>query len=126
MWRGLWLAILALLVLTACGGGRRTKPLEHVRVSEGLVDHGHTVGGQLDAEVRQGDVLDLRIFVRGAGAPGGVVFLRGYGIEARVRRQPPGSGFWARLHFRATRAGRFAVVLQRPHVRVGYVIVTPD
>jgi hypothetical protein len=72
VWRGILFAIAALLLLAACGGGRR------------------------------------------------------YGIVARVKRQPPASGFWARLRFRATRVGRLAVVLERPHVRVGYVVVRPD
>jgi hypothetical protein len=126
VWRGVWLAIGALLVLTACGGGRHTTPLEQGKVREIAVENRHVVGGELDVHVRRGDLLDLRVFVRGAGSPGGVVFMSGYGIAARVKRQPPASGFWARLRFRATRVGRFAVVMKRPHVRVGYVIVTPD
>ena len=76
--------------------------------------------------VREGDPLDLRIFVSGAGGPGGIVHLNGYGIAARVKRHPgvPGVlGFWARLTFRATRIGHVAVVMERPHVRIGYVTV---
>lgn len=126
MWRGILFAIATLLLLAACGGGRRTTTMQQAKVSEGLIDHGHPVGGALDAHVRKGERHELRIFVRGAGGRGGIVVLRGYGIEARVKRQPPASGFWARLRFRATRVGRFAVVMKRPHVRVGYVIVSSD
>jgi hypothetical protein len=91
-----------------------------------VVEHKHVPGGGLDARVRKGDLLDLRVFVTGAGAPGGVVHLRGYRLSARVKRQPPAAGFWARLRFRATRAGRFGVVMEHPHVMVGYVTVTPS
>jgi hypothetical protein len=95
------------------------------KVREGAVRNRHTVGGALDAHARQGDAVELRIFVTGAGGPGGVVHLHGYGLAARVKRQPPEKGFWARLRFRATRTGRFAVVMERPHVSIGYVIVEP-
>jgi hypothetical protein len=125
-------AVLVLLValgvfgMAACDDGRRdATPLERGKVREIVVQNGHVPGGKLDAQVRKGDPLDLRVFVIGAGGPGGVVHLRGYGLAARVKRQAPASGFWARLRFRATRVGRFAVVMERPHVRVGYVIVNP-
>jgi hypothetical protein len=90
--------------------------------------NGTVPGGGLDAQVREDDPLDLRVFVRGADARASIVYLRGYDLSARVKRQPPELGFWARLRFRATRAGRFAVVLERPQrrqVKVGYVTVNP-
>ncbi len=125
-------AVLALLValgmvaMAGCNNGRRdATPLERGKVREIVVQEGHVPGGQLDAQVRKGDPLDLRVFVIGAGGPGGVVHLRGYGLAARVKRQSPASGFWARLRFRATRAGRFEVVMEKPQVRVGYVTVNP-
>lgn len=125
-------AVMVLLVplgifgMAGCDDGQRdATPLERGKVREIVVQNGRVPGGRLDAQVRKGDPLDLRVFVIGAGGPGGVVHLRGYGLAARVKRQPPASGFWARLRFRATRVGRFAVVMERPHVRVGYVIVNP-
>lgn len=118
------------LMIAGCGNGRRAPtPLERGTVREIAVEQDGTVpGGGLDAQVRKDDPLDLRVFVRGAGASASVVHLRGYDLSARVRRQPPEPGLWARLMFRATRAGRFAVVLERPHqrqVEVGYVTVNP-
>jgi hypothetical protein len=114
------------LGLTACDDARREPtPLERGTVREIVVEHKHVPGGGLDAQVRKGDVLDLRVFVIGAGAPGGVVHLHGYGLSARVKRQPPAAGFWARLMFRASRTGRFAVVMEHPLVMVGYVRVNP-
>lgn len=123
--RSCLLIALAAFGMTACGGRHAAPPRERWKVSEGAVRNRHLVGGALDAHVRQGDPIELRVFVIGAGGPGGVVHLNGYGIAARVKRQPPASGFWARLRFRATRAGRFAVVMERPHLRIGYVIVNP-
>ena len=108
-----------------CAGRHAAKPRERWKESEIAVHNRHLVGGALEAHVRQGDPIELRVFVVGAGAPGGVVHLNGYGLAARVKRQPPASGFWARLRFRATRAGRFAVVMERPHLRIGYVTVNP-
>ena len=119
------LIVLATFGTTACAGRHAAKPRERWKESEIAVRNRHLVGGALEAHVRQGDPIELRIFVAGAGAPGGVVHLNGYGLAARVKRQPPASGFWARLRFRATRAGRFAVVMERPHLRIGYVIVNP-
>jgi hypothetical protein len=122
--------LLVALEVAGCSGGRRdATPLERGAVREVLVDEdGSVPGGGLDAQVRKDDRLDLRVFVRGAAAPGSIVHLRGYDLSARVKRQPPELGFWARLRFRATRAGRFAVVLERPQrrqVKVGYVTVNP-
>jgi hypothetical protein len=117
------LVALATFGMTACAGRHAAKPRERWKESDIAVRNRHLVGGALDAHVGQGDPIELRVFVIGAGAPGGVVHLDGYGIAARVKRQPPAVGFWARLRFRATRAGRFAVVMERPHLRIGYVIV---
>jgi hypothetical protein len=112
--------------VAGCGDGRRdATPLERGTVREIVVENGHVPGGGLDAQARKDDPLDLRVFVRGAGGPGGIVRLRGYDLAARVKRQPPASGFWARLRFRATRVGRFAVVMERPWIKVGYVTVNP-
>jgi hypothetical protein len=111
--------------MAACAGSHDATPRVRWKVSEGAVRNRHLEGGPLDAQVRQGDPIELRIFVTGPGGPGGVVHLNGYGIAARVKRQPPASGFWARLRFHATRVGRFAVVMERPHLRIGYVIVNP-
>jgi hypothetical protein len=112
--------------MAACDHGRRAAtPLERGTVREIVVENGHVPGGGLDAQVRKDDPVDLRVFVTGAGGPGGFVRLRGYDIAARVKRQPPANGLWARLRFRATRVGRFAVVMERPQVRVGYVTVNP-
>lgn len=97
------LIALAILAVTACDEGRRAAtPLEQGKVREIDVVNRHVGGGGLDAQVREGDPLDLRIFVSGAGGPGGIVHLNGYGIAARVKRHPgvPGVlGFWARLTF---------------------------
>ena len=117
---------LGIVATAGCIDGRRdAKPLERGKVREIVGQNRRVPGGELDAQVRKGDLLDLRVFVIGAGGPGGVVHLRGYGLAARVKRQPPARGFLARLRFRATRVGRFAVVLERPRVRVGYVTVNP-
>ncbi len=124
-------ALIVLLVgatfgVAACADGRREPtPLERGTVRDIVVENGHVPGGGLDAQIRQGDPLDLRVFVIGAGAPGGVVHLRGYGLSARVKPQPSTSRYWARLRFRATRAGSFAVEMEHPHVKVGYVTVNP-
>jgi hypothetical protein len=117
------LVALATLGMTACAGRHGATPRERWKERDIAVRDRHLEGGALDARVRQGDPVELRIFVTGAGGPGGVVHLSGYGIAARVKRQQPASGFWARLRFRATRAGRFAVVMERPHLRIGDVIV---
>jgi hypothetical protein len=119
------LVAVAIFGMTACAGRHAAAPRDRWKVSDIAVENRHLVGGPLDARVRQGDPTELRVFVVGPGGPGGVVHLNGYGIAARVKRQPPASGFWARLRFRATRAGRFAVVLEGPHLRIGYVIVKP-
>jgi hypothetical protein len=121
---GLLVAV-AIFGMTGCTGRHAAAPRERWKVSEGLVRNRHLDGGALDTHVRQGDPVELRVFVVGPGGPGAVVHLNGYRIAARVMRQPPVSGFWARLRFRATRAGRFAVVMERPHLRIGYVIVKP-
>lgn len=120
------LVVLATCGMTACGGHRAAALPERWKVSESAVRDRHLEGGPLDARVRQGDPVELRIFVVGPGGPGAVVHLNGYGIAARVKRQPPERGFWARLRFHATRTGRFALVMERPHLRVGYVTVRPD
>jgi hypothetical protein len=122
--------LIAALGIAGCDDGRRdATPLERGAVREIVVDEdGSVPGGGLDAQVRKDDPLDLRVFVRGVHVAGSTVQLRGYGLSARVKRQPPELGFWARLRFRATRAGRFVVVLERPHrrqVNVGYVTVNP-
>jgi hypothetical protein len=91
-------------------------------------EDGGVPGGPFDVQVRKDDPLDLRVFVSGVKGPGSIMHLRGYDLSARVKRQPPELGFWARLRFRTTRAGRFAVVLKRPQrrlVKVGYVTVNP-
>jgi hypothetical protein len=119
------LIALAAFGTTACGGRHAAPPREQWKVSEIAIENRHLVGGALDAHVRQGDPIELRVSVVGAGGPGGVIHLHGYGLTSRVKRQPPLSGFWARLRFHATRAGRFAVVMERPHLRIGYVIVDP-
>jgi hypothetical protein len=122
--------LLVALGVAGCSDGRReATPLERGAIRDIVVEEdGNVSGGGLDAQVRKDDPLDLRVFVRGADAPASIVHLRGYDLSARVKRQPPERGFWARLRFRATRAGRFAVILERPQrrqVRVGYVTVNP-
>ncbi|HKN64468.1 MAG TPA: hypothetical protein VJV76_09090 [Gaiellaceae bacterium] len=119
------LIALATFGMSACAGRSAAKPHERWKESDVAVRNRHLEGGALDAQVRQGERVELRIFVTGPGGPGGVVHLNGYGLAARVKRQPPVSGFWARLRFHATRVGRFAVVMERPHLRIGYVTVRP-
>ena len=121
--------LVALGVVSAvagCDDGRRdAKP--RVRAEKRMqfeIRDRRPQGGILDAHAGKDDLLDLRIFVSGAGGPGGVVHIRGYGLSAPVKQQPPDLGYYARLRFRTIRLGRFEVVMERPHVKVGYLTVT--
>ena len=129
--RRLLAAVLVLLValgvsaVAGCDDGRRdAKPRERAKMMQFQIRDRRPQGGILDARAGKDNLLDLRIFVSGAGGPGGVVHIRGYGLSAPVKKQPPDRGYYARLRFRTIRLGRFEVVMERPHVKVGYLTVT--
>jgi hypothetical protein len=124
---GLALVIaLAVFAVVGCGDDERreVKPRERAKVRQFAIMDRRPQGGTLDAQTKKGDLLDLRIFVSGPGGPGGVVHVPGYGLAAPVKRQPPDTGYYARLRFRTSRVGRFEVVMEQPHVKVGYLTVT--
>jgi hypothetical protein len=129
--RRLLAAVLVLLValgvsaVAGCDYARRdAKARERAKIMQFEIRDRRPQGGILDARAGKDNLLDLRIFVSGAGAPGGVVHIRGYGLSAPVKQQPPDRGYYARLRFRTIRLGRFEVLLERPHVNVGYLTVT--
>ena len=105
--------------MLGCGGNRKVAPREQVKISEIDVRMGRVGGGGLDARVKQGNLIELRIYA--PDSVGAVVQLRGYDLNARV--VPP--KFVARLRFRATHVGRFEVDMEHPRLRVGYLTVSP-
>jgi hypothetical protein len=82
--------------LAACDdGGRQPTPLERGAVREIVVEHKHVPGGGLDARVRKGDLLDLRVFVIGAGArpvESSICEATASRLASNGNRQLPGSG----------------------------------